>query len=87
MAAKKAEAPADDASTSTLSDAAKTLLTSAKTLKDNMSLTPAQEREQTKALFDGASDDVKAELKSAHGGQFGGHHGGPGGFHFTTVSA
>ena len=79
---------------SSLSDAAKQIATQMKTIHDNMSLTPAQERDQIKALFDGASDEVKTELKSAKaqfmgpmgGPMMGGHHGGPH-HHFTTPSA
>uniref|UniRef100_A0AC34F6H0 SXP/RAL-2 family protein Ani s 5-like cation-binding domain-containing protein n=1 Tax=Panagrolaimus sp. ES5 TaxID=591445 RepID=A0AC34F6H0_9BILA len=65
-----------------LSDAAKTLLTQVQAVKDNMQITRAQEKEQIKALFDGASDEVKQELKSLKhgGGRRGGFGGSMGGF-------
>ena len=66
---------------SNLSDAAKNLLTQVQAVKDNMSITKAQEREQIRALFDGASTEVKQELKSqkhgGHGGRGGRFGGGP----------
>uniref|UniRef100_A0AC34GPK7 SXP/RAL-2 family protein Ani s 5-like cation-binding domain-containing protein n=1 Tax=Panagrolaimus sp. ES5 TaxID=591445 RepID=A0AC34GPK7_9BILA len=78
-----------------LSDGAKSLATQMKTIHDNMSLTPAQERDQIKALFEGASDEIKKELKSAKGqfmqGMMGpggpGPMGGPHGHHFTTPAS
>uniref|UniRef100_A0AC34G201 Uncharacterized protein n=1 Tax=Panagrolaimus sp. ES5 TaxID=591445 RepID=A0AC34G201_9BILA len=78
--------------TANLSDAAKSLTTQMKAIHENMSLTPAQEHEQIKALFDGASDEIKNELKSAMGpAMMGPGMGGPGPFgphhHFTTVFA
>uniref|UniRef100_A0AC34GK11 SXP/RAL-2 family protein Ani s 5-like cation-binding domain-containing protein n=1 Tax=Panagrolaimus sp. ES5 TaxID=591445 RepID=A0AC34GK11_9BILA len=44
--------------TANLSDSAKSLITQMKAIHENMSLTPAQEHEQIKALFDGASDEI-----------------------------
>uniref|UniRef100_A0A914Z9V3 Uncharacterized protein n=1 Tax=Panagrolaimus superbus TaxID=310955 RepID=A0A914Z9V3_9BILA len=77
-----------------LSDGAKQLATQMKIIHDNMSLTPIQERDQIKALFDGASDEIKKELKSAKsqfmagmmgpGGPMGGPHGN---HHFTTPAS
>uniref|UniRef100_A0A914QBM6 SXP/RAL-2 family protein Ani s 5-like cation-binding domain-containing protein n=2 Tax=Panagrolaimus TaxID=55784 RepID=A0A914QBM6_9BILA len=78
--------------TSKLSDAAKQITTQMKAIHDNMSITPAQEREQIKALFDGAPEAVKTELKSAKDqfmgpGPMGGPHGHGGPHHHATTAS
>jgi len=79
MAAMKAQF-SNFTANSNLSDAAKSLLTQVQAVKDNMAITKAQEHEQIKALFDGATTEVKQELKSQkHGGHGGGRGGNDGG--------
>ena len=88
MESKKAEMESKMAEgTANLSDAAKALATQLQAIHQDMSLTRAQEQEKVKALFDGATDEVKNELKSAKGAAFGGPHFGPGGHFHTTPSA
>uniref|UniRef100_A0AC35GS03 SXP/RAL-2 family protein Ani s 5-like cation-binding domain-containing protein n=1 Tax=Panagrolaimus sp. PS1159 TaxID=55785 RepID=A0AC35GS03_9BILA len=65
------------------SEASKALIAQIKAIKLDMSLTPAQERTQVKALFDAAPENVKTELKSLRDQLFqgfGGH------FHPTTAA-
>uniref|UniRef100_A0A914YMD3 Uncharacterized protein n=1 Tax=Panagrolaimus superbus TaxID=310955 RepID=A0A914YMD3_9BILA len=50
--------------TKNMSDGAKQLISQIKEIKENMSLTRSQDREQMKALFDKAPEDIKNELKS-----------------------
>uniref|UniRef100_A0AC34FHT7 Uncharacterized protein n=1 Tax=Panagrolaimus sp. ES5 TaxID=591445 RepID=A0AC34FHT7_9BILA len=59
--------------TSNMSDGAKQLVAQIKEIKENMSLTRAGDREQIKALFDKAPEDVKNELKFLKD-LFGGNH-------------
>uniref|UniRef100_A0AC34R9C1 Uncharacterized protein n=1 Tax=Panagrolaimus sp. JU765 TaxID=591449 RepID=A0AC34R9C1_9BILA len=61
-------------STANLSTDAQTLVAKIKAIKDNGSITFAEERTQIKALIDAASDSVKTELQQLHGS-----FGGPGG--------
>ena len=66
---------AEEASKS-FSEPAKALIDQIKTIKLNMSLTPAEERTKVKALFDAAPEEVKTELKSLRAqlfAGFGGH--------------
>uniref|UniRef100_A0A914YFH7 Uncharacterized protein n=1 Tax=Panagrolaimus superbus TaxID=310955 RepID=A0A914YFH7_9BILA len=63
------------------SEPSKQLIAQIKAIKLNMALTPADERTQVKALFDGASEDVKTELKSLRAQLFGGFGG-----HQTTAA-
>uniref|UniRef100_A0A914YNN1 Uncharacterized protein n=1 Tax=Panagrolaimus superbus TaxID=310955 RepID=A0A914YNN1_9BILA len=49
-----------------ISENAKTLLSQIQAIKDNMQITKAEEREQIKAIFDEASDEIKQELKLQH---------------------
>uniref|UniRef100_A0AC34FJX3 DUF148 domain-containing protein n=1 Tax=Panagrolaimus sp. ES5 TaxID=591445 RepID=A0AC34FJX3_9BILA len=59
---------------SNLSEAAKNFLSQVEAIRENMQITKAEEHKQIKALFDGASDEIKQELKS-HRRHGHGHHG------------
>ena len=95
MEAKKAEMETkiSEAMSSIKSESAKQLATQIKSIHENLSLTPAQEKEQIKAILDGASDSDKQELKQIVKDQFAGFHdgphghGGPHGPRHTTPSA
>ena len=54
---------------------AKAYLIKAKSIKDDMSLTHAQEHEQVQKLFDGQNEAVKGEIKAMFGEHHHGHHG------------
>ena len=72
---------ADDA-TKNLSEPAQKIVEQVKNIKLDMSITPAEDRKQIKALFDAASEEVKTELKTLKNSLFGGHHEG----HFFTTA-